>query len=83
MKAFANDMSVEEVGELIDRNETFDIDQVLWNLTEGSSDDLLKFLNITLHYVNATQKIDSFYFYQVSPSKQRAIAINTLSRRVG
>ncbi|XP_017752188.1 PREDICTED: LOW QUALITY PROTEIN: cardioacceleratory peptide receptor [Eufriesea mexicana] len=59
-------MSVEEIEEVIDRNQTFEIDRVvLRNLTQSYSDGLLlKFFNFTQHYVNATQEIDSFYFYQ-------------------
>ena len=56
-------MSEKETGERTDRNQTFEIDGLFrWNRTG----ELLEFFNITLLDVNATDEIDSFYFYEVS-----------------
>lgn len=62
-KAFANDMSEEETTERADRNETFEIDGLIQGNRTG---DLPEFFNVTPLDVNATNEIDSFYFYEVS-----------------
>ncbi|XP_076385485.1 crustacean cardioactive peptide receptor isoform X2 [Megachile rotundata] len=55
-------MSAERNGERIDRNQTFEIEN--GNLTENRSSCLPEFFNTTLPDVNATNEIDSFYFYE-------------------
>lgn len=56
-------MSEEETAERADRNKTFEIDRPIRGNRTG---DLPEFFNVTPLDVNATNEIDSFYFYEVS-----------------
>ncbi|XP_071877509.1 crustacean cardioactive peptide receptor isoform X1 [Bombus fervidus] len=54
-------MSEEETAERADRNKTFEIDRPIQGNRTG---DLPEFFNVTSLDVNATNEIDSFYFYE-------------------
>ncbi|XP_033307752.1 cardioacceleratory peptide receptor isoform X3 [Bombus vosnesenskii] len=54
-------MSEEETAERADRNKTFEIDRPIRGNRTG---DLPEFFNVTPLDVNATNEIDSFYFYE-------------------
>lgn len=56
-------MSEEETAERADRNKTFEIDGPIEGNRTG---DLPEFFNVAPLDVNATNEIDSFYFYEVS-----------------
>lgn len=62
-------MSVEHHGELgtTDRNQTKLDRQIQGNHTEDQFDSIPEYLNATLSDANATEEIDRFFFFQVSP----------------